>query len=179
MSTYAITGLIALAICCAPFTILSIIIYPLPITPDPKYARFVFISTSVLAVIAAYQLYTTNQSFQACTHAFHANEIELHNATQYNAVLQSKLENRPMKGVAALRAELSKCETEKSGLRWFRDDCRAHCEEHGQDVLWDIGMKVDAMFGEMREVALTGGEESGKEDGKDRKGDEVEKDEKK
>ena len=79
-----------------------------------------------------------------------------------------------MKEVAALRAELSKCDTEKNTLRWFHDDCRAHCEAHGHDVPWNIEMKIDGMFGEVEEAALTGGE-----DRKDENGKQAEKDEKK
>ena len=127
MSSYALTGPLALAYISTPFTTLSIIIYPLVIVPSPEFARFTFICTAIISLFATYQLYTTSQKVQACNYASYACENKLHNATQRNAVLESKLENRPMEGVTALRAEKSKCETDKSGLRWFRGNCRAHC----------------------------------------------------
>lgn len=168
MSSYALTGLIALAILSTPFTVLSIICYPLVIVPSPKFARFVFISTSVLALFAAYQLYTTNRNLRACNYAFHACEGDLDNATQQNVVLESKLDNSPMKGVAALRADVSQCEAQKSMLRWIRDDCRAHCEAHGQDVPWNIRMKIDSTLGQTTEAILAGEKEKKSEDGEEK-----------
>ena len=165
MLSFTITGLIILAIYSSRFLVNNITHTPLLIVVYPKWAKFLSLSVSVLAVTAAYQIHTSSRAVQSCSHRLHTCGHDLNVTILNNTVLVTKLENRPMKGVAALRAELSKCEMEKSGLRWFRDDCRAHCEEHGRDVPWDIGMKIDGMFGQMREVALTGGEEDEK-DGK-------------
>ncbi|KAI4620763.1 uncharacterized protein J4E87_007091 [Alternaria ethzedia] len=123
-------------------------------------SSFLSLRISVLAVIAAYQLRTSNQALhtsdqalQACSHSIHACENDLQNVTQQYALLK---DNHPMKGVPVLRAELSKCQTERSMLGWFDDAWRVHVEEHGDndDDEWR-GQMIDTILGQMKDSILS------------------------
>ncbi|KAI4912090.1 uncharacterized protein J4E92_010135 [Alternaria infectoria] len=123
-------------------------------------SSFLSLSISVLAVIAAYQLrtssqalHTSDQALQACSHGLHACEGDLQNVTQQYTVLK---DNHPMKGVPVLRAELSKCQMEKSMLGWFDDAWRVHVGEHGEDDgdEWRRGM-IDTMIAQMKDSILS------------------------
>ncbi|KAI4638241.1 hypothetical protein J4E93_010240 [Alternaria ventricosa] len=87
------------------------------------------------------------------SHGLLACENDLQNATQQNAALR---DNHPMKGVPVLRAELSKCQTEKSMLGWFDDAWRVHVEEHGEDEdeEWRESM-IDTILGQMKDSILS------------------------
>ena len=101
MSSYTIIGLIIPATYSSVWFVRIIIHSPLIIVLYPKWARFLSLSISVLAVIAAYQPRTSNQALQACSHSIHACENDLQNVTQQYALLK---DNHPMKGVPVLRA---------------------------------------------------------------------------
>jgi len=160
MSWYVVTGLIVLAIYSSNFLVNNIIHTPLLIVVYPKWARLLSLGISALALVAAYQLQTSNQAVQACSHGLHACSHDfqtcknnLQNATQQNAAL---MDNHPMKGVPVLRAELSKCQTEKSMLGWFDDAWRVHVEENGEDDddEWR-GRMIDTILGQMKDSILS------------------------
>ena len=160
MSSYTIIGLVILATYSSVWFVRIIIHCPLIIVLYPKWARFLSLSISVLAVIAAYQLRTSNQALhtsdqalQACSHSFHACENDLQNVTQQYTALK---DNHPMKGVPVLRAELSKCQMEKSMLGWFDDAWRMYAEEHGDggDDVWR-GEMIDTMIEQMKNSILS------------------------
>ena len=55
-----------------------------------------------------------------------------------------------------MRAEISKCQTEKSMLGWFDDAWRVHVEEHGgdDDGEWR-GKMIDTILGQMKDSILS------------------------